>query len=388
VSGAPIRVGVTGTTWRGAVGPGGELSASGEHALDWWVAADDRWHHPVDEPSVRQRRIGGAPVVETKVRVPGGDVVMTTFVVPDDGGLTIVGITNDSPAPCAIAFSRRTLLSTRLPTTLPDDAPVPAGAVAYPLPHQQSMQVAIAHDGRVGGTVPSVPDAAQVAAGWVRQCARGMRLDGTDDLIDEGFVTARSTVILDGPDVPGVDAVERLLRCVEWVRLGEPAEPLVDLVAADVATVARSARRRGDWAADAALRGAAEVLRAAGEGRAAGDAWRMAERSTIVEERGPVTALDPAGDAGRWLANQRALVVRDAGAEVELFPGGVEPGRNIAVHDVPVDRGMVSAAVRWHGERPALLWEAVGDVAVVAPTLDPTFRSDRARGEALLGVAG
>lgn len=49
--------------------------------------------------------------------------------------------------------------------------------------------------------------------------------------------------------------------------------------------------------------------------------------------------------------------------------------------------GRASFAVRWHGERPALLWEIAGageQVTVTAPGLDPTFVAHTAAGEALL----
>ncbi|NDD61050.1 MAG: hypothetical protein EBZ46_02225, partial [Actinobacteria bacterium] len=34
--------------------------------LGWWVAADDRWHDPREEPSRRQRLVDGTPVVDTE----------------------------------------------------------------------------------------------------------------------------------------------------------------------------------------------------------------------------------------------------------------------------------------------------------------------------------
>jgi hypothetical protein len=375
-----VRLGATGTAWRGEVGRGGEIV----DALDWWIAADDRWHDPPREPSVRQRRLRGAPVVETKVKVPGGDVVQTVYVVPDDGGLTVVHVANESPSPCAIAFAPRRLLSSRLPTDIPDGSPVPPNAVAYPLPHRQTLTVAIAHDGRVGGAVPAVPSAEQVAAGWAAHCARGMRVETDDDAMAAGFVTARSTIVLDGPDVAGIDAAERLLRSVEWVRLGEPAEPLVDMVASDASIVARDVRDRSHLAA---LRAAREVLRVAGETRAVQDLDAIIERTGSIA--GAVTddlasPLDPAAAAGRWLAARRSEIVADDGARIALFPIGVAPGRNVAVHDVPLERGRVSAAIRWHGDRPALLWDATGDVTITVPSLDRAFSTDSSSGEALL----
>ena len=46
----------------------------------------------------------------------------------------------------------------------------------------------------------------------------------------------------------------------------------------------------------------------------------------------------------------------------------------------------ISYAVRWHGERPALLWDIDGPtgVRVVASAIDKTFSSTEIRGETLL----
>ena len=65
-------------------------------------------------------------------------------------------------------------------------------------------------------------------------------------------------------------------------------------------------------------------------------------------------------------------------------------GQPVEVHQVPTRIGAVSWAVRWHGERPALLWDVVphdpgGDPpAVTAPGLDPAFTATGWQGEALL----
>ena len=48
-------------------------------SLDWWVGAEDRWHHPAVEAAVRQRCLDDAPLVETAMRVPGGDVVHRAY---------------------------------------------------------------------------------------------------------------------------------------------------------------------------------------------------------------------------------------------------------------------------------------------------------------------
>ena len=47
----------------------------------------------------------------------------------------------------------------------------------------------------------------------------------------------------------------------------------------------------------------------------------------------------------------------------------------------------LSFAVRWHGTRPALLWEVTGPLRLTARGLDPTFVTVERRGEALLAEA-
>jgi len=73
-------------------------------------------------------------------------------------------------------------------------------------------------------------------------------------------------------------------------------------------------------------------------------------------------------------------------------------GQGWEVHDAPTAHGRLSYAVRWHGERPALLWElephpgagsgngvaAPGPVRLTAPGLDPAWSSTEPKGEALL----
>lgn len=62
-------------------------------------------------------------------------------------------------------------------------------------------------------------------------------------------------------------------------------------------------------------------------------------------------------------------------------------GHGVEVHGMPSCHGAVSWAVRWHGERPALLWDVEGgasDLIVTAPGLDAGWQGAGAAGEALL----
>ena len=69
-----ITTGVIGAQWRATVTPWGGIEPNdGTPALQWHIAADDRWHSPEREPAVRQTRLEGTAVVETRVRIPDGD---------------------------------------------------------------------------------------------------------------------------------------------------------------------------------------------------------------------------------------------------------------------------------------------------------------------------
>src|SRR4051794_35185768 len=128
-------IGVLGGRWRATVTPWGAIEAwDALPALDWYVAADDRWHRPADEPSVRQTRIDGTPVIETRLRIPNGDAVQRIYAVADHGGLTVVEVTNDSPLPIAVAFAGATVRSLRPPARMPiEGIELPSGTPVFPV---------------------------------------------------------------------------------------------------------------------------------------------------------------------------------------------------------------------------------------------------------------
>ncbi len=174
-----MTVGVLGGSWRGRVTPwGAVVPADGSATLDWWIAAEDRWHTPAIEPTVRQRAVEGVPVVETAVRVPGGDVVQTVYAVADGGGFTVIELENRSPAGVAVALSRRDLVTSRPPATVPvEGVDAPADALVVPIGHHASARVALAHDGGVGGARPAdLPPPGAVVRGWIAQAGQGVDL--------------------------------------------------------------------------------------------------------------------------------------------------------------------------------------------------------------------
>jgi hypothetical protein len=96
--------------------------------------------------------------------------------------------------------------------------------------------------------------------------------------------------------------------------------------------------------------------------------------------------------AAELLTFVRDLLVREVAGGValaSLVPDGWY-GQGWDVHDAPTAVGHVSYAVRWHGDRAALLWEVtphtgVDQVRLTAPGLDSSWSTVERHGEALLG---
>jgi hypothetical protein len=84
----------------------------------------------------------------------------------------------------------------------------------------------------------------------------------------------------------------------------------------------------------------------------------------------------------------RGALVREERRTIEILPGFrlAWLGEQLAAHDVPLRRGLCSFAVRWHGARPALLWDVPPGSTVRAPELDPAWCSDEPVGETLLAA--
>ncbi len=196
-----ITLGALGSPRRARVTPWGAVEVGDRGPLlDWWVAADDRWHAPRVAAALRQRRLRGTPVVETVLRVPRGDVALRAYMTADCGGLLVLELENASPLPVAVAFSRSDLVASRALSPVPPVAEIeiPPGSVTVPLAHRTATRLALlprTPSPRVGqrfGT-DSVPharegirperlaSAARVAAGWlthVESAARRRRPGG------------------------------------------------------------------------------------------------------------------------------------------------------------------------------------------------------------------
>ncbi len=164
--------------------------------VEWWIAGDKRWYFPSREPTVTQSLLSGTPVVETRMRLPGGEVIGRTYAIrrssTDGGGDAIViEIENASagrtmlvlakPARRAIARSATegdvaaaiergdATEAVFAPLHCPDGGA--QGAVIVPVAHRTTMRAVVPVGGSVSEepavTYPSaMPASSQVADGW------------------------------------------------------------------------------------------------------------------------------------------------------------------------------------------------------------------------------
>ena len=394
-----VSTGVTGQTWRASVTPCGDIEPWGrdDAPVRWYVAADDRWHVPADEVTVRQTRVDGTPVTETRLRIPDGDAVQRVWTVADHGGLTIVDIENDSARPIAVALTGGGLLTERPPSDVPvrgidlDDT-----AIVLPVGHRSSTRVAIPHRRRASGALPArIPDMAAVVSGWLTVCERASRLGLPDQPLVDSVVAARCDLLLDGP-VDQDDPVGFLADVAQMVRLGDDADAWLPEV---IGPLERIGRRR-DRRVDEVLLAVQRLALSAGDERAAGDVAALVSRrqrdGLRSAEPDDVAAIVPLAEriaASSSLGSFVDAVEHSLVARGDILPGGVPAawlGANFEVHGLPTSaRATVSFAVRWHGERPALLWEQTGPpVGLTARSIDPDWHSDALSGETLLAAPG
>jgi hypothetical protein len=348
--------------------------------LTWWAGADDGWHDPARDMTTRSRRPGIAPSYETAVRVPAGDFVQRVYAIATPGGEGAIAIDfeNASRAPCSLALfvavdatgrlrlerdvlwlDEERLLTfahtPRLWASGPDvratvagggasaadppawDAPVEVALLA-PLAHGTVLRTALTHD---DVDARGLADPSEVERGWQRQLDRGLRTELPEPL-QHDVDGSRADLLLAAPAATVFAALE------DW-GFDDEAE----VVWAHLGFRARRAARR--------------------------DVWGASHETTSTG--GP-------DDPARFLLAVRKLLVCERGGHVDLLPG-FRPdwlGQNLAVHDAPLRSGRVSFAVRWHGARPALLWDAPPEVTVRIPALDPSWSTAGGVGETLLAT--
>lgn len=274
-------------------------------------------------------------------------------------------------------------------------------------------------------------------------------LDVLGRALDVAGVIARWPDVLGADPGPDVDGVVLTVISRHWLlhRVDEMLDWVLPELAAAVERIDRAHRRGRVSTATSrrriadGLRSAASALGAAGQPDAAAEILRLAEDvGADLAEPTPVTATDRLAVAARRAADGRPEGIEAIRAQLAeastttTWPGPGQAGGSVArlvgddlaaqanfvlavrglllaeredgiaivphhpdawygggieVHEAPTNFGTFSFAVRWHGTRPALLWQldphpGVGPVTLTAPGLDPTWRTVEPRGETLL----
>lgn len=285
-----------------------------------------------------------------------------------------------------------------------------AAGLVMALPHRQGVRVQIVIEGEVPTRTASPTE---IASGWAAVTADALSVEVADadlgtawrrilgDLVVQAGSVDPQRAAEAAPflDVAGLDgeadrARAAVVAAIESgclvgpaavaglralasrdLRAGKPSglDELADVLAAAAAdSLDRETARLLAWALDAAAP------------RAAADARRAAAKidpGVVYQARTPA-----AGAASRVLS----LLVDDshrAGIDIlcEVPPEWL--GRPVDVRGFCTLWGRVSFSVRWHGRRPALLWERTGgldQVELRCPGLDGSWSSVERQGETLL----
>jgi len=407
-------IGILGHPWRANVTPAGDIYPLGnESPIRWYVAADDRWHTPADEVAVRQIALSGTPVLETRLRVPGGDVIQRLWVASGRQGSSalMMEFENDSPMAVAVAISHDDLLVSRPVAVRNVSGEWPAPGLeldqvptVLPVGHRTSVRAALV----LSGSSPTIniEDFANhdsVARGWVALSDSASRFNLPDviESIPAGdvIVAERSELALSPvPNVftNGEDCARWLISQRELQRMSLSQVDPVDLAGA-VEVLAR-ATRRNKISRALALDGFRSALYLLGtdQERAVSDFSKLLAKALSLRGQSLAQMLARKDDGGAHgflqvtsIENELALLTDENVAT--LLPNGFPTNRlgvQFEVHDIAVGaQHRVSFAVRWHGPNAAVLWEVVGPAGLILCSgVDPSWSSTQSSGEALWKV--
>lgn len=396
-----LAVGVRGAQWQCELTPWGDVLIDGEIRLRWFVAADDRWYEPARETTIRQRQVSGVPVIETRLKVPGGDAVQRVYGVANFGGVVVVEIYNDSSLPFAVAFDRADISTMRAPSpTGVQGIDLPGDSVVFPVGHHATMRAAF----RVGAAnknsgqlkaseLEGLPSYEQVERGWLAALQTTSRVDLPELSWSTLLTQKRCEILLGEPQIfdRQTDEVEFVLDIAERVRMGDKAAQWSsDVAVAAEKIIKRCAQNKiVQWDEDRAILAAGMVLDRAGESRGRDDVARVWSRLADTGVSREMSASTKSSSrCPAWIESQ--LVAHRRDGTIDICPRGIDKswlGVNFECHKLlATPQHMISYAVRWHGERPALLWDVDGPtgVRVAASAVDESFSSTDIRGETLL----
>ena len=304
-------------------------------------------------------------------------------------------------------------------------------AAVFPLPHTATVRfvVELGESVRPDAAVPTIDD---VERGWQVHLDAGARFDvGESDVRERAGVAARGLLTAwptpgavpavmtamaeagfgaDAPrlfgDLDRLDDDPTLLAAIaRWAQLSDATSQLdaLDRIIGPVARAAHDASNRQSFAGPDWLPGALGAL---------ADRLDLIEQPDVAERvrsLSPTAAVlpeidellaskrsigdlaDPAVGA-QLMLGVRSRLLSDRPGHLDLLPAlpVAWRGRTVDALNVPIEGGEVSFGVRWHGPRPAVLWQVdhPESIRVTASAIDPDFSSTDASGETLLADPG
>ncbi len=421
--------------------------------VEWGIGGEDRWRLAHDERAVRQTRIEDTPTSETWLRVPGGDVIQRVAASNDGSGRALViEFENASPTAVVVAVVARVaglvegsaegisvdgsswmrgerpaggvvvVDGDPWPTVMTGPGPAPVdlegaevgAGLLLAVPHRQCVKVLVG----VEGELPAqIVDPADVATGWRKVAAAGVEIDVPDtDLVSawrrvvcDLILAAGSTAPIAAAeaawwlDVAGLhgEADRARATVVEAALDGALADDVAgaalralasrDLLAGDPSGLDELAGPLADAAGSTLDRATAGLVAAALESdlpKPAADARRLADSLTVTDWTVATRVADGAARVIEMIVDQP-----HGDGPVALLPELPETwlGQPIDVRGLATRAGSISFSVRWHGDRPAVLWERTGALSsrpgeITFPGLDPSWSSGELSGEALLAA--
>ena len=430
----------------GRISPSGVVCLGDQSCkIEWGVRCADRWRLAHEERAVRQNRVDDTPVYETWLRVPGGDVIQRVAVLNDGRGRSIVvEYENDSAEAVMVATVGRAAKSVEasLECVVVGSSEWirpqrPAGAVAvssdiwaavtsdagsadaaghgdvamlHALPHRQKLVVVVG----IEGQLPSRPlRPTDAAAGWRTVTARSLQVEVPDLELTAAWRRIVCDLILAAGDTDVVAAGE----AAWWLDLAGLHDE-ADRARRTVLDACDRGQLTADGAVVALRALASRDLRTAepsGLDELAGPLARVAgsmldrETASIVARALEISWPKGAADALRLLddltverrsdsslvaaaaANVLGSLFRDGRSSrtIQMLPEvpAAWDGQPIDVRGLATGLGTLSFSVRWHGDRPAALWERVGgpdDVMIACGGFGNDWSTNERNGEALL----
>jgi len=425
------------------------------HAGDGWddgtETRDQSLHAPAVLVSSHPMSSGGAISARMAVGLVGAEPVVIAEFVNESDYAVALGLRADA----ALGVVDGVIRCGDAPVALLDLAPRPAPAsddpdVVVPLPHTATLRVVaplVDPAGFAAGPAladRAVPGVDDINRGWGRHLERGLRIDiggeQADDVVSAITPLQRMLLSLGPPDTDAwewfvalcehgfvddadthLSALANEMPAQTVFALGRWAELGGDLVRAEevLEPLARSAwtlrRTRHPvivpmgWSVGM-LAGAVRCAQAIDQPDVADEIAALTEidarpapLAMVADVRAELATASPTwswadghtnAHGAHVLRCARHLLVDESPATVDLVPNlpVAWRGEALEAHRVPVGAGDLSWGLRWHGPRPALLWQlerrSEARFEIRVPSISEEWSSHDDSGEALLPDPG